>query len=294
MIFIFLVIILNICLSYSRKSDDKIIISLSSNYENINNVNKVINSIIEQNVDNSLYQIILIISKKDFNNKSDLPKTLLKLEKSQKLRILLIKDSLNTQIKLIFANKKYPNNPILLISDNIIFPYGWLNMFINDHKKYPNDTISASIQYYFGKNLEIKEFLEGYNGEKFGTFNQVADMIFNFALINTELGGTLYPPHYFKNETFYDSNIFLNIANNSDEFWQSYFIMKENKTLRQSSKIYDYTKYLINDNKYNNKSNIEKRRLLEIIKLSFMNYFSDFREIVEYRQKKNNYFIYFT
>ena len=277
-----LIIILRLLFSFSKKVNDKLIISLSSNPKNINNIENVVNSILEQNVDHSLYKIILILSKLDFNNNNEIPTNIKLLEQSHKLRILLINNNLNSQSRLIFAIKKYPNNPILLISDNIIFPYGWLEMFINDHKRYPNDAISASIQYYFGKNLEIKEFIEGFKGEKFGIFNQAYDMIFNFALINTNLGGTLYPKNFFKNNSFFDLNLFLNISYDSDEFWQSCFIMIENKTLRQSSKIYDYTKHMINESN----NSIDKKILLEKIKKSFFNYFPEFKTIVFKRQHK--------
>lgn len=277
-----LIIILRLLFSFSKKVNDKLIISLSSNPKNINNIENVVNSILEQNVDHSLYKIILILSKLDFNNKNEIPTNIKLLEQSHKLRILLINNNINSQSRLIFAIKKYPNNPILLISDNIIFPYGWLEMFINDHKKYPNDAISASIQYYFGKNLEIREFIEGFKGEKFGIFNQAYDMIFNFALINTNLGGTLYPKNFFKNNSFFDLNLFLKISYDSDEFWQSCFIMIENKTLRQSSKIYDYTKHLINESN----NSIDKKILLEKIKTSFLNYFPEFKTIVFKRQHK--------
>ena len=154
---------------------------------------------------------------------------------------------------------------------------------MNDHKKYPNDAISASVQYFFGRNLEIKEFLEGFKGEKFGIFNQVPEIIFNFAIINTDLGGTLYPKNYFKNKTFYDSKLFMDISKNSHEFWESCFIMIENKILRQSSKIYDYTKYIINDNSNNH---IEKKLLFEKIKLSFLKFFPELKGIIENRQHK--------
>ncbi len=111
---------------------------------------------------------------------------------------------------MIIAIKEYPNNPILIINDNIRFPCGWLEMFIKDHQKYPNDAISASIQYFFGKNLTITTFSDGYKSEKLGIFNHVTNMIFNFALINTNLGGTLYPKNFFKNEKFFDNELFLN------------------------------------------------------------------------------------
>ena len=266
----------------SNNISDKIIISLTSSKKNIINLQNVINSILKQNVDNSLYQILLIFSKYDFKDKKDLPNKLLSLEKSNLLRIIIFENNINSQTKLIIAMKEYQNNSILIINDNIIFPDGWLEMFINDHHKYPNDTISASIQYFFGYNLSINEFSEGYKGQKFGIFNHVTDMIFNFALINTNLGGTLYPQNYFKDNKFYDLELFLKITNDSDEFWQSCFIMIENKTLRQSSKIFDYTKYMINDLNINN----EKKKIFEKIKLSFFEYFQEFKKIIENRQQK--------
>ena len=269
---------------FSNNINNEVIISLSCNNKSIKNVEKVIYSILNQNVDHSLYKIILILSKYDFSDSNLIPNNLISLEKKKRLKIIIIDNYLTSQTRLIYLINFYPNNPILFISNNVILPYGWLDMFINDHKKYPNDAISASIQYFFGKNLEIKEFIEGYKGEKFGTFNNVPDMIFNFALINTDLGGTLYPKNFFKNKTFYDSEMFMTIPNNSNEFWESCFIMIENKNLRQSSKIYDFTKYIINNNNYN--INGEKLILLEKIKSSFLKYFPEFKDIVENRQHK--------
>ena len=227
-----------------------------------------------------MYKILLILSKNDFNSKSQIPNNLIILENLKKIRIVIINNILNYENRLIYVIKDYPNNPILLIGDNIIFPYGWLEMFINDHKKYPNDAISGAIQFYFGKNIEIKEFIEGFKGEKYGKFNQVPDMIFNFAIIS-DLGGILYPRNYFLNKTFYDSKLFRKIAKNSNEFWESCFIMIENKILRQSSKIYDYTKYIINNN-----NNVNKALLYEEIKSLFLINFPEFKKIIEKRQHK--------
>ena len=181
--------------------------------------------------------------------------------------------------------KKYENNAILVINNKCILPNGWLEMFINDHKKYPNDAIIASIQYYFNKKGEIKEFLEGYKGEKFGIFNHVTDMLFNFAIVNSDLGGILYPKHFFQNKFFYKQDLYLNLSKNSDEFWQSAFIIMEDKILRQSSKIFDYTKYIINYINYKEYFH-NKINLFEKIKLSFLNYFPKFNESLIKRQNK--------
>ena len=278
---IFINILIRFLLVISNNINNELIISLTSNLNNIKNIEKVIYSILKQNVDYSLYKILLFLSKKDFNNKNQIPKNLIVLENLKKIRIIIINNFLNYENRLIYAVKYYPNNPILLIGNNIIFPYGWLDMFINDHKKYPNDVISGLIQYFFGKNIEIKEFIDGFKGEKYGVFNQVPDMIFNFAIIS-DLGGILYPRNYFLNKTFYDSKLFRKIAKNSNEFWESCFIMMENKILRQSSKIYDYTKFIINDNI----NHANKTLLYEKNKSSFLKYFPEFKRIIENRQHK--------
>ena len=268
---------------FSKNIDNKLIISLTSNHKNVNNIEKVIYSILKQNVYYSLYKILLFLPKNDFNDKNQIPKNLIILEKKKKIRIIIIDNNINSENRLIYIIKYYPNNPILLIGNNIIFPYGWLDMLINDHKKYPNDAICASIQYFFGKNFEIKEFIEGFKGEKFGIFNQVPDMIFNFAIINTDLGGTLYPKNYFQNKTFYDSELFMKISKESHEFWESCFIMIEDKILRQSSKIYDYTKYIIDDN---NNNLVPKKYLFEKIKSAFLKYLPELKGIIQNRQQK--------
>lgn len=225
----FFLIVLNLFLIHSNITNDVLIISLTTKPTNINNVENVIDSILKQNVNHLLYKIILILSKYDFKSKNELPNKILSLENTINLRIILIDNVINSQTRLIIGMKEYPNNPILIISDNIIYPDGWLEMFINDHKKFPDDTISASIQYFFGKNSNITEFSEGYKSEKLGIFNHVTNMIFNFALINTNLGGTLYPKNFFKNEKFFDNELFLQMTKDSDEFWQSCFIMIDNK-----------------------------------------------------------------
>lgn len=264
------------------KKNEKLIISISSSFDNLHNTNLVIESILSQNYDRSSYKIILILSKKEIKDINILPESILLLKKYNKIRLIMIDSNINLQTKLIVAIKEYPKNPILIISNDATFPEGWLEMFINDHKKFPNDIISGSIQYFIGKNITIKGFSEGYKGKKFGTFNHVINMIFNFAFVNTNLGGTLYPSNSFRNNNFFDYDLFNKTSRNSDEFWQSCFIMMENRTLRQSSKIYDYTQYIIlKDQQIINKEIIYVNNLIE-----FCKYFPEFRNVVEMRQKK--------
>ena len=277
--YLFLLIIYNNIFSLCNKS--QIIISLTSNINNLKILNKAIYSILEQNVNKKLYKFLLILFKKEKREKIIIPKESLLLFNIEKIKVVLLKNKFNLQSRLVLAIKKYPMNPILIVSANIYFPEGWLEMIIKDHIKYPNDIITCSIQYYFGKNLTIREFSEGFKGKYFGTYNHVSNIIFNFAIINSELGGTLYPPGIFKNKKFYSNYYFIKISKESDEFWQSCFIIIEDKILRQSSKIYDYTQFLIT-----NKSLIEKKFIFEKIKIKFIKYFPSFQKIVELRQQK--------
>ena len=277
-VFIYIIIYINLVNLYYE--GNRIIISLSSTKDRIINAEKIIFSILEQNVEYYKYKIILILSKFDLKRK-DIPKKLLNIEKFNQLRIIFIKNNLTTQSNLLIGMKYYPSNPILIIKDYTVLPYGWLEMFIKDHIKYPNNIIAASIQYYFGKHLKINRIIEGYKGERFGVFNHITDMIFNFALINTYLGGTLYPKNIFTNNTFFNNELFLKITKDSDEFWQSCFIIMENKIFRQSSKIYDYTNYLIDDSILNGKKNTYDKLLI-----SFLNYFPEFKGIIIKRQRK--------
>lgn len=56
---ILFIIILKISFSIFITNENKLIISLSSNIKNINFVHRVIYSILEQNIDQSLYKIVL-------------------------------------------------------------------------------------------------------------------------------------------------------------------------------------------------------------------------------------------
>ena len=236
-------------------------------------------------MDKKYFNILLILSSKEFKNINDLPNEIILLHVKRRIIIKFIEEKLTSMTSTLLAMKEYKDNSILIINNKCLLPSGWLKMFIEDHKKYPKAAIVATVQYYFGKNGEIKEFTEGFKGSKFGAFNHVTDMIFNFALVNIDLGGILYPKYFFHDPNFYDEKLFLKIINNSEEFWQSAFIIKEDKILRQSSKIFDYTKYLLDDINYE-KSFKYKKELFEQIKKSFSVMFPNFESCVKKRQNK--------
>ena len=278
--FNYIIYISFIILVNSNGLDSQLIISMLLNNQNELSINSSINSIINQNVEQSLYKIVLVISRK--NKKKYLSKEFINFLDEKGIQLKVISERYNFQNRLISTFQEWPDNPILLINENLIFPEGWLEMYINSHKKYPNDIITGSIQYFIGQNLEIKNFSEGYQGKYFGTYNHISDLVFNFAFVNIELGGALFPPKPFRNNIFYDLNLFSMISPNSLDFWISCFIMIENKVLRQSLKIFDFSYYIINKNEYIN----ENSEIYEDNLRRMLFYFPWFKKIVYKRQKK--------
>lgn len=279
--FIYIINIIFFIVKFTNCKTFPLIISIISNDQNITSIKSCINSILTQNVERSLYKILLIVSDKD--NNFNLKEDFLSFVKKNKIELNIINNKNNLENTLITSFKKLSEHSILLINDCLIYPEGWLEMFIDDLKKYPNDIIAGSIQYLIGQNFEIKNLTEGYNGKYFGKFNHITNLIFNFAFINIKLGGVLFPPNSFKNKIFYNLELFSKISSNSIDFWVSCFIMLENKILRQSSKIYDYTQYIINNNEFINdfdKNSMEKN----LIKLFF--YLPWFKNIIKRRQNK--------
>jgi len=254
-----------------NKNDEKIIISLISDHNNIRDIIIIINSIINQKINRDLYKIFLILQDQEYNKCYDLPNEIQLLERQKYIEVEFVKEKLTYLNRISIIQNKYVNNSILIINDICTFPNGWLEMFVKDHIKYPKDAIAASIQYFFGKNTKITEFSEGFKGSKFGIFNHVTEMIFNFAIINIDLGGILYPKNFFQNSTFYNTELYLKSSKDSEDFWQSAFIIIEDKNLRQSSKIFDYTKYIINDKNYK-EIYANKKDCLEKTKLTFSEY----------------------
>ena len=274
------VYILFLILNSSNCKGFQLIISILLHNQSITNLKSCINSILEQNVEHSFYKILLILSNK--KKKVFLKKDFISFINKNGILLKTFNNRNNFQNRLKTVFQQYSEYPIIIINDKLIFPEGWLEMYIEDHEKYPNDIISGSIQYFIDQNLDIKNFSEGFNGKYFGKFNHITNLVFNFAFIYSQLGGALFPPKTFKSRMFYYSELFYKISKNSVDFWLSCFIMLENKVLRQSSKIYDYTQYIINKNEFINENQESiKTNLLRLFSL-----FPWFKNIVERRQKK--------
>ena len=165
---------------------------------------------------------------------------------------------------------KYPNNPILIIDDDIKREDGFIQAFLNDHKKYPNDIIFGMSRFVLNKNY------------KFIKKKKIKENEYILARPSNGLGGTLYPPNTFTDKRFFYENIFMKLSPSSDEIWQWCFVIIENKNFRKLSKNFKFnlipksqkvTLYKENKNKYN-----------QLTKILY-EYFPDFKRQLDKRIK---------
>lgn len=213
--------------------NETLIISMTSYPARINCVAKVWFSILRQNVNKSLYHCVLVLAEPEFPNKEkDLPDDLKLLIENNLIELIWHPTNIRSHKKLIPTLLKYPDNPILIIDDDMIRPNGFLKTFLNDHKNHPNDIIAGMISYSLKNNKFVRYENNKRRCLKFG------EKILNGRPANGR-GGTLYPAHTFNDPRFFDENIFMKLSPTSDESWQFFFNYKEKKTIRLISNDLD-------------------------------------------------------
>lgn len=219
---------------------DTVIISMTSWPKRIKFVAKAIFSLIQQNVENSKYHIVLVLATPEFpNREKDLPDDLQIMAETGIVEIIWYNKNIYSHKKLMPTLEKYPENPILVCDEDIIHPNDWLSYFIKDHEKYPNDILVGGCVYDVGF-------------EKNGTFNPMKKHYMdrpefaNKEIINRRpangFGGVLYPAHTFTDKRFFDIDLLMKLSKDSDESWQYCFNIIEGRTLRWISKIFNHQK----------------------------------------------------
>lgn len=267
------------------KTDEKIIISLTSYPARIKYVKRVLESLVNQSVNNDLYHIVLVLAIPEFPEKEEeLPYGLIKYIIDNNIELLWYPTNIRSHKKLIPTLLKYPDNPILVCDDDVIRPDGWLQMFINDHNKYPNDIIGGLYSWYFGNDYKLKRFKD-FKCVNSGTINGIAGIQLWNAKPANGFGGVLYPAHTFTDKRFFDEKLFMKLSPTSDESWQYCFNIMANKVFRQTSQVIDYSLYFIEHTQEISSSLHKVNNYTEINKLLFEN-FPEFKQQLNKRGKR--------
>lgn len=262
---------------------EQYIVSMTSYPERIECAVQALESIINQDV-NEEYKIVLTLAEPQFPGKQ-LPDSIKMLEETNKVEILWHPTDIRSHKKLMPVLKKYPNATVIITDDDVKRPEWWLQMFIDDHKKYPHDVIVGESAWRLDKTL-IQT-----------TANKIIPKGFTFHCIDeahkillTErpangLGGVLYPKHAFNDERFFDEELFMRLTPNSDESWQYCFNVIEERTLRMCGRPVEWSKYSIKGSQRTALS--KKNNAVEYTRL-YKLFFSEFPEYKEKMLRRLN------
>ena len=204
------------------------IVSMTSWPPRINAVPNAFNAVLGQIEEGMDVHCVLCLCEQEFPNKEqDLPKEVLDLD----VEILWTERNTRSHKKLMPTMKKYPDNPIIVIDDDTCQTEGWLKTFIEDHKRYPNDII-------FGQSTSVVHvsiddtICEVRNGKCY----EIPGAVAYTQKPASGAAGTLFPPHIFTREEFYDEDLMMELSPTCDETWQWAFALMEGRTIRALSR----------------------------------------------------------
>lgn len=202
-------------LNYKAQDIPQIIVSLTTYGKRIYDVHLTIESLFRQTIKPS--KIILWLAENEFNQKN-IPCMLKNLQRKG-LEIGFCKD-LKSYKKLIPTLKKYPDDVIITVDDDIIYSFDLIEKLIHKHEKNKTSIIASRAHKY--KLKSEKEFFSYNKWEK-----EVKE---DKNLFLTSGAGTLFPPKVFDKDFFDISKIF-ELSPFADDIWINAMLLKNNKKI---------------------------------------------------------------
>lgn len=203
-------------------SEHEIIVSLTTFPERIDKVWITIASIMNQTYKPK--KIILWLAKEQFPKEdAQLPIKLLRLKK-RGLEIRYCED-LKPHKKYYFALQQYPQECIVTIDDDVLYPENHLQMLWDTHLKYPQEVCcqyAHKITYTSNGEIELYENWISCYGESTQP---------DLQLLPVGCGGVLYPPNAL-DERIFDKDKIRVLCPNMDDLWlKSMEVLKGTKAV---------------------------------------------------------------
>lgn len=133
-------------------TDNTIICSLTSFPARIKSVWMTVATLLNQNYND--LRVVLWLSKKQFKDKSSLPKSLLKLE-SKGLLIKFLEDDLRPHKKYYGCLTEFPNNTFITFDDDVLYHPDLVNRLVAVHQMRPDTIVcNRAMKLNGGVNIE--------------------------------------------------------------------------------------------------------------------------------------------
>ena len=184
----------------------KLVVSLTTYNKRLYDVYLTIESILTQT--HKPDRVILWLDESEFSNK-DLPNVLLQ-QKERGLDIKYCKN-LKSYKKIIPMLHEYPEDVIVTIDDDVLYPSFMLEEMWRTHLSFPDTIVcNRAHKMTFDKRSSLKPYVQW---EWCSMDSEESHL-----LVATGVGGVLYPPGSL-NENVTDEKVFLELAPNADDLW---------------------------------------------------------------------------
>jgi hypothetical protein len=199
---------------------DTIIVSMTTWPPRIDSAVTAMRNLVTQGANLNVH-FVLVLSRDEFQQ---VPESL----RSLGVEIIMDSGNLRSHKKLMPTLVRYPDNPVLVVDDDVLREDGWLETFVSDQTEHPDEII-------YGYALSRVYF----DGEKIvEDCGQTRRIFSRPGCVSTILkpangsGGTLYPAHTFTDPRFFERDLMMQLSPTSDETWQFAFAKIEKRTFR--------------------------------------------------------------
>lgn len=190
-------------------SEANVIISLTTFPKRIQKVQLVIESLLRQS--EMPKNIILYLSKEQFENFSILPDGLKKLSQQGYLTIKFVDNDYKSHKKYYYAVKEFEQYDIVTVDDDIFYPEDFLEALVNTHINHPNAVCCFWADKIIINDKKICDY------DKWTTDVQCEKEIFN--LLPIGCAGVYYPTGCFLVSQLLDVDAFMLTCPRADDIW---------------------------------------------------------------------------
>jgi len=228
---------------------ERLIVSITSFKPRIKLLKNTLKSLVYQTYKD--FDILLTFEKNEYEEFKDELNEILSYFKNLNIQINLVDINTYCHKNTFEAMKLYPNNPILVLDEDVFRTKYCIEEFINDYQEH-NCIIARDYCY---KILNDKIY--------FDDIKFLSKHEYNFTGVeipHTGKLGILYPPNCFKDKRFYDPNLILECSPTSTEMWIFYWCKKEKIPIYfKMRKTFIFSVYSSAENCLGNKNSLENR-----------------------------------
>lgn len=215
----------------------KIIVSLTSFPLRMKRLHFVIESILRQSVKPDM--IILWLCKEEVKSAEEIPKSLKKMQ-LRGLSIRFVEKRLRSHLKYYYAMKEYPNDIIITIDDDIMYPDNLIESLLACHHEHPK-SICANYTIIISKdgNGNLLPFIL-FEENKIKNSESL-----NYLLMG--VSGVLYPSGVLHKDLF-DVNLITKLCPLADDLWLQTMALLQKTNVCQTSLLYRPLPVIIRNN----------------------------------------------